>query len=113
MSVQQGCVSDPLPPRVRPLAVVPGGSPPLQGGETFVPLAKVAGGHLRALAAGTLSGLLLVLSLPKPDLYPLAWIALIPWLYVIGSGITLRQTFLASYAGGLVFFAGTFYWIAE
>src|SRR2546430_2367658 len=66
-----------------------------------------------AIAAGTISGLLLVLSLPKPDLYPLSWIALIPWLYLIGSGISLRQTLTASYAAGLVFFAGTFYWIAE
>jgi apolipoprotein N-acyltransferase len=57
--------------------------------------------------------LLLVLSLPKPDLYPLAWVALIPWLLIIGSGATLKQTLLASYAAGFVFFAGTFYWIAE
>jgi apolipoprotein N-acyltransferase len=55
----------------------------------------------------------LVLSLPKPDLYPLAWIAFIPWLYIIGSGSTVKQTLLASYVAGLVFFAGTFYWIAE
>src|SRR5438552_19188119 len=65
------------------------------------------------LACGIVSGILLVLSLPKPDLYPLAWIALIPWLYIVGSGATLQQTLLASYAAGLVFFAGTFYWIAE
>src|SRR5437660_570602 len=63
--------------------------------------------------AGILSGALLVLSLPKPDLYPLAWFALTPWLYVIASGPTLRRMFAASYAAGLVFFAGTFYWISE
>jgi apolipoprotein N-acyltransferase len=62
---------------------------------------------------GIVSGLLLVLSLPKPDLYPLAWIALIPWIYTIGAGYTLKHTLLASYAAGLVFFSGTCYWIAE
>ena len=63
--------------------------------------------------AGILSGALLVLSLPKPDFYPLAWVALMSWLYVIASGSTLRRTFTASYAAGLVFFAGTFYWFSE
>ena len=63
--------------------------------------------------AGSISGLLLVLSLPKPDFYPLAWIALVPWLYIIGLNSTLKHTLLASYAAGLVFFAGAFYWIAE
>ena len=63
--------------------------------------------------AGILSGALLALSLPKPDFYPLAWVALIPWLYVIASGSTLRRTFTASYAAGVVFFAGTFYWFSE
>jgi apolipoprotein N-acyltransferase len=62
---------------------------------------------------GVISGSLLVLSLPKPDLYPLAWIALIPWLYIIGSGSALKEKLWSSYAAGLVFFAGAFYWIAE
>src|SRR5438309_3994420 len=65
------------------------------------------------LACGIVSGILLVLSLPKPDLYPLAWIALTPWLYVIGGGPTLRHTLAVAYAAGVVFFAGTFYWISE
>src|SRR5947207_13495654 len=65
------------------------------------------------LTCGIVSGILLVLSLPKPDLYPLAWIALTPWLYVIASNPPLRRAFSASYAAGLVFFAGTFYWMSE
>jgi len=65
------------------------------------------------LACGMVSGILLVLSLPKPDLYPLAWIALVPWLYVTGSISALRETLYVAYAAGLVFFAGTFYWISE
>src|SRR5207247_2490856 len=54
------------------------------------------------LACGIVSGILLVLSLPKPDLYPLAWIALTPWLYVMGGVPTLRPSLAAAYAAGLV-----------
>jgi apolipoprotein N-acyltransferase len=60
-----------------------------------------------------LSGLLLVLSLPKPDLYPLAWIALVPLLYVLCKSTSASQVVLASYTSGAVFFAGGFYWITE
>ncbi len=70
-------------------------------------------GNIWALASGILSGALLALSLPKPDLYPLAWVALVPWLYLLGSGSTLKQTLSISYSAGLIFFAGTFYWMAE
>jgi apolipoprotein N-acyltransferase len=62
---------------------------------------------------GILSGLLLVLSLPKPDLYPLAWIALAPWLWAIAIETNPRKVLLSSYVAGCVFFAGTFYWITE
>src|SRR5438552_6816573 len=66
------------------------------------------------LACGIVSGILLVLSLPKPDLYPLAWIALVPWMFVVvAHGGRPRRSLAASYAAGVVFFAGTFYWISE
>jgi apolipoprotein N-acyltransferase len=60
-----------------------------------------------------LSGALLVLSLPKPDLYPLAWIALVPLLYVLARTASAAHVVLASYIAGAVFFAGGFYWITE
>jgi apolipoprotein N-acyltransferase len=56
---------------------------------------------------------LLVLSLPKPDLYPLAWIALVPLLLVLASGNSVPHVIASSYIAGLVFFAGTCYWITE
>ena len=59
------------------------------------------------------AGGLLVLSLPKPDLYPLAWIALAPLVFAIAKAGSVRQTVLASYIAGVVFFSGTFYWITE
>jgi apolipoprotein N-acyltransferase len=68
---------------------------------------------LHGVLLAALSGLLLVLSLPKPDLYPLGWIALAPLLFVIWRAPGWRAAAVASYAGGLVFFAGTFYWITE
>ncbi|HEY2381291.1 MAG TPA: apolipoprotein N-acyltransferase [Terriglobia bacterium] len=60
-----------------------------------------------------ISGVLLVLSLPKPDLYPLAWIALGPLIFAIAKAKSVAQTVLASYIAGVVFFSGTFYWITE
>src|SRR5881392_1690729 len=65
------------------------------------------------ISCGVASGFLLVLSLPKPDLYPLAWIALIPLLFVLGIATSVSQVSITSYIAGVVFFAGTFYWITE
>jgi apolipoprotein N-acyltransferase len=62
---------------------------------------------------GALSGALLVLSLPKPDLYPLAWIALVPLLYLIGGTQSVSAVMISSYVAGVIFFAGTCYWITE
>jgi apolipoprotein N-acyltransferase len=59
------------------------------------------------------SGALLVLSLPKPDLYPLAWIALVPLFFVVATARSVAQTVLASYLAGVVFFCGICYWITE
>src|SRR5215468_10241365 len=68
---------------------------------------------IRLILFGVSSGLLLVLSLPKPDLYPLAWIALTPLLFAIARAGNWRRAAVASYAAGVMFFAGTFYWITE
>lgn len=62
---------------------------------------------------GALSGALLVLSLPKPDLYPLAWFALVPLLCVVGRTMSVPAVMSASYLAGVTFFAGSCYWIAE
>src|SRR5215471_14465113 len=59
------------------------------------------------------SGALLVLSLPKPDIYPLAWIALVPLFFVVATARSVAQTVLASYLAGVVFFCGICYWITE
>ena len=66
-----------------------------------------------SLVLGPLTGALLVLSLPKPDLYPLAWVALVPLLFVIGQNTSVSHIVGTSYLTGVVFFSGTFYWITE
>ena len=66
-----------------------------------------------AVFSGVLTGAFLVLSLPKPDLYPLAWIALVPLLVVIGKTTSVARTVFSSYISGVIFFSGTCYWITE
>ena len=56
------------------------------------------------IAAG--SGLLLSAAFPRPDLYPLAWIALAPLFVVMR-----RRPFAAGFVAGFVFFAVVLYWL--
>ncbi len=63
------------------------------------------------LSVAAASGLLLVLALPKPDLYYLGWIALAPLLVVLSRSRTRGSSALAGYTTGVVFFGGSCYWI--
>ncbi|MEW5746493.1 MAG: apolipoprotein N-acyltransferase [Nitrospirota bacterium] len=57
-----------------------------------------------------LSGLLLVLSFPELEFFPLAWAALVPlflFLYELPDGAAFKAGFLM----GIVYFFGTTYWI--
>jgi len=60
--------------------------------------------------AAFLSGLLIVLSFPRMDLFPLAWIALVPLLVFLYDKDTWTA-FKAGFFFGLVYFFGTLYWI--
>jgi apolipoprotein N-acyltransferase len=57
-----------------------------------------------------LSGLLMVFSFPKIDLFPLAWVAMVPLLTFLydKDGLT---AFKGGFFFGLVYFFGTLYWI--
>lgn len=57
-----------------------------------------------------ISGLLLILSFPKFDFYPLAWIAISPLLIFL-YGKDFRAAFKAGFVFGVVYFFGTTYWI--
>ena len=62
-----------------------------------------------------LSGILLVLSHPnftKFNLFPLAWIALVPLLISLKSISNWKSAFWLGYITGLIFFFGLVYWIA-
>ncbi|MBI4698027.1 MAG: apolipoprotein N-acyltransferase [Nitrospirae bacterium] len=57
-----------------------------------------------------ISGVLLALAFPPVDLYPLAWIALIPFLVSL-DGKKVRASFKLGMLTGLVYFGGTIYWV--
>jgi len=54
--------------------------------------------------------LLLILSFPKFNFWPLAWIGFIPLFFVV-HGERPIKAFLISYLAGILFFLGTIYWL--
>src|SRR5262249_42209733 len=103
--------------RLRGIFLDVASTPPRGGGEwlrpTFFRSATIPGMKPLSVVLGAVTGALLVLSLPKPDLYPLAWIALVPLLTVIAGKASIPESMLASYIAGVIFFGGTCYWITE
>src|SRR5689334_8949806 len=61
-------------------------------------------------AAGVTT-LLLIVSFPNFELYPLAWIALVPLLVVIARRPAPLKAFILGWATGFVFFYATCYWL--
>jgi apolipoprotein N-acyltransferase len=61
-------------------------------------------------AAGA-TALLLILSFPNFEFYPLAWIALVPLLVIIAKHPSPRRAFLLGSLTGFVFFYATCYWL--
>jgi apolipoprotein N-acyltransferase len=57
-----------------------------------------------------LSGLLLVLSFPSFDLYPLAWVAFVPLVVSLWDKRP-KEAFFCGLLTGVVYFFGTLYWI--
>ena len=58
-----------------------------------------------------ISGILLILSFPSFNLYPLGWIGLIPLLIALQSTASWKSAFLHGYFTGVIFFLGLVYWI--
>jgi apolipoprotein N-acyltransferase len=56
------------------------------------------------------SGLLLTLSFPKPEIWPLAFFALVPWLIFI-KAMTPKESFNSGLIAGLFHFSTLMYWI--
>ncbi|MFO7811351.1 MAG: apolipoprotein N-acyltransferase [Pelovirga sp.] len=60
----------------------------------------------KSLPVAALSGGLLALSFPRPDFYPLAWVALVPLLLVME-----KRPFVSGFVTGATFFAIVLYWL--
>ena len=61
--------------------------------------------------AAAASALLLILSFPNFEFYPLAWIALVPLIVAIAKRPSLLRAFVLGWAVGTVFFYVTCYWL--
>ena len=59
-----------------------------------------------------LSGLLLIFSQPSFNLFPLAWVGLIPLLVCLNLSSSWKTAFWCGYVAGATFFFGMTYWIA-
>jgi apolipoprotein N-acyltransferase len=86
--------------------------PPLSVGaanNTTAKLSKTPDRKAWGLAA--LSCLLLILAFPDFNLWPLAWVALVPLLVLLPLKPTTRRAFLLGLVVGTAFFYGTCYWL--
>ena len=75
---------------------------------------------MTTLFLATLSGILLFLSFPRFDLWPLAWVALVPLLTAISplprsspSKHPWRQAFCCGWWTGTIYFLGCIYWVTH
>jgi apolipoprotein N-acyltransferase len=78
-------------------------TPGAEAGEAGLPLPI-------SLGLSALSGLLLSLALPPADLGPLAFVSMVPFLWVLSRSSHWRGL-LAGFAFGFAIFASTLYWI--
>ena len=62
-----------------------------------------------AATLAILSAVLLVLSFPKADLSPLAWICMVPWFFAVVQ-LKPASAFFNGLLFGIVFFGGLLYW---
>src|SRR4051812_21159596 len=57
------------------------------------------------------TALLLLLAFPDFDLWPLAWVALVPLLVTLASRPRAPQSFLTGWLAGTVFFYASCHWL--
>jgi apolipoprotein N-acyltransferase len=57
------------------------------------------------------TALFLLLAFPRFDVWPLAWVALVPLLYHLGRCARGRTAVLSGFTAGMLFFLGLLYWI--
>lgn len=75
------------------------------------PAARASAPALAEVSLVIASALLLILSFPDFDLWPLAWIGLVPMLVVIARPLKAARALLLGWLWGVVFFYGTCWWL--
>ena len=87
--------------------------PPLAAKRLAGSIARLREGAplLVELSAATLSAVLLILSFPDFNLWPLAWCALVPLLVVLVINKGRWRSFFLGWVFGTVFFYGSCYWL--
>ena len=73
--------------------------------------ARVKARTLVDWGASIASAILLILSFPDFNLWPLAWVALTPLLVVIARRSVPRRAFLLGWLSGAIFFYGSLHWL--
>lgn len=81
------------------------------GSVTLRPDAYVLAFRLQEIAAALFSAVLLILSFPDFELWPLAWVGLTPLLYQIARRPQARSAFVLGWLWGVFFFYGSCYWL--
>src|SRR5437870_9272496 len=79
-----------------------------------LPMVVAARASIPTLAEASLviaSALLLILSFPDFELWPLAWIGLVPFLLVAGQPLPGGRAFVLGWLWGAIFFYGTCWWL--
>ncbi len=68
--------------------------------------------NCRSIALAVFSGVLLAVAFPALDLHLFAWIALLP-LFLALRGKSVKHGFWLGWIAGIVYFAGTVYWVTN
>src|SRR3979490_2100954 len=79
-----------------------------------LPVVAAARASIPTLAEASLiiaSALLLILSFPNFELWPLAWIGLTPFLLVVARPLKAARAFVLGWLWGAIFFYGTCWWL--
>src|SRR6266403_2107569 len=79
-----------------------------------LPVVAAARAGIPTLAEASLviaSALLLILSFPDFELWPLAWVGLVPFLVVAGRPLPTGRALLLGWLWGAIFFYGTCWWL--
>ncbi len=70
-------------------------------------------GLLPQMLLSASAGMLLFLSFPPADLWPVAFVALVPWLVAIGATRSYRRAVLCGAVAALAFYLPSFAWVAS